>query len=92
MCQNPSLKRPDDDVIYTFIEYLDLIAARAKGFSYKVFSDENRTKHKIMGILWMTATMRRNFKLFGSSICIDMMKMGLNTLIWPYTAVGSFQS
>jgi len=79
-------KRSDDDAIFAFIEYLDLIVARAKGFGYKVFSEENRIKHKILGILWMTATMRRNFELFGSSICIHMMKRGLNTLLWPYTA------
>ena len=35
----------------------------------------------------MTATMRRNWELFGDYICLDMMKRGLNTLLWPYVAV-----
>ena len=35
----------------------------------------------------MPSTMRRNFELFGSSICLDMMKRGISTLLWPYTAV-----
>ena len=63
-------KRPDDDAIFTFIEYLEIIATKTKGFSYKVFLDENGKQDKMLGILWMTATMRRNFELFGSSICI----------------------
>ena len=35
----------------------------------------------------MTATMRRNFELFGSFISLDMMKRGLNKMLFPYTAV-----
>ena len=42
---------------------------------------------ELMGLLWMTATMRRNYELFGSFICMDMMKRAINTLLWPYTAV-----
>jgi len=44
-------------------------------------------KKKLLGVVWMTATMRRNFELFGGYICLDMMKRKLNTLLWPYTAV-----
>ena len=35
----------------------------------------------------MTATMRRNYELFGSYLCFDMMKRDINTLLWPYTAI-----
>ena len=35
----------------------------------------------------MTATTRRNFGLFGDYISFDMMKRGINTLLFPYTAV-----
>lgn len=38
----------------------------------------------------MTATMRRNFELFGSSICLDMMVRGINIFLWPYTAVSMY--
>ena len=38
----------------------------------------------------MTATMRRNFELYGGYICLDMMKRALNTLLWPYAAVTMF--
>ena len=51
------------------------------------FIRAERFKKELMGLLWMTATMRRNYKLFGSFICVDMMKRAINTLLWPYTAV-----
>ncbi len=35
----------------------------------------------------MTATMRQNFELFGSYICLDFMKRALNSLLWPYVSV-----
>ena len=60
---------------------------REKCFSYEILSNFDASKNKLLEILWMTATMRRNFELFGSSICLDMMKRGINTLLWPYTAV-----
>jgi len=31
--------------------------------------------------------MRRNFELFGDFIGMDMMKRGINTLLWPYFLV-----
>ena len=40
-----------------------------------------------MGLLWMTATMRRNYELFGSFICVGMMKRGITTLLWTYTVI-----
>jgi len=76
-----------EDAIFSFVEYLDLIADRAKGFSYKVVSETKGSNKKLLGLFWMTATMRRNFELFGSFICLDMMKRGINTLLWPYCAV-----
>ena len=42
---------------------------------------------RCVGIIWMTATMRRNFELFWVYLSLDMMKCGLNTLLWPYVAV-----
>ena len=67
-----------------------MIKARAKGFTYKLAEEEaseNNDKKKLLGVLWMTATMRKNFELFGGYMCLDMMKRGLNTLLWPYIAV-----
>ena len=77
----------DEAAIFSFRGYLDLICTRAKRFSYEILSDINASKKKLLGILWMTATMRRNFELFGSSICLDMMKSGINKFLWPYIAV-----
>lgn len=44
----------------------------------------------LIGILWMTATMRRQYELFGGYICLDMMKRGINKLLWPYAAVAMY--
>ena len=42
----------------------------------------------MLGVLWQTATMRRNFELYGDYyISLDMMKILLNKLLWLYTAV-----
>ena len=82
-----------EEAMMSFIEYLELIKARAKGFTYKLAEtseDANisgNNNKKLLGVMWMTATMRRNFELFGGYICLDMMKRGLNTLLWPYVAV-----
>ena len=83
------------DSILNFIEYLELIKSRAQGFTYKLAETVDNTiddsgedhKKKLRGVVWMTATMRRNWELFGDYICLDMMKRGLNTLLWPYVAV-----
>jgi hypothetical protein len=74
---------------------LELIKSRAQGFTYKLAETVDNTiddsgedhKKKLRGVVWMTATMRRNWELFGDYICLDMMKRGLNTLLWPYVAV-----
>ena len=31
--------------------------------------------------------MRRNFERFGHYVCLDVMKRGINKLLWPYLAV-----
>ncbi|KAL7552459.1 hypothetical protein ACHAWF_016605 [Thalassiosira exigua] len=79
----------NEEGIFTFIEYLKLIQSRAKGFVFKVATGNGSAKGKkrLLGVLWMTATMRRNFELFGGYICMDMMKRGINKLLWPYSAV-----
>ncbi|KAL7545888.1 hypothetical protein ACHAWF_014596 [Thalassiosira exigua] len=79
----------NEEGIFTFIEYLKLIQSRAKGFVFKVATGEGSAKGKkrLLGVLWMTATMRRNFELFGGYVCMDMMKRGINKLLWPYSAV-----
>ncbi len=77
-----------EEAIFSFIEYLNLIKCRAKGFTYKLAEEVDTSgKKKLVGVVWMTATMRRNFELFGGYISLDMMKRGLNTLLWPYCAV-----
>ncbi len=45
---------------------------------------------KLCGVLWQTATMHCNFKLYGGYIGMDMMKRGINTLLWPYFAVAMY--
>ena len=78
-----------EDAIFSFIEYLELIKSRAKGFVYELARDtsDDPNRKKLLGVIWQTATMRRNFELFGEYISLDMMKRALNILLWPYTAV-----
>lgn len=80
-----------EEDIFSFIQFLELIKCRAKGFTYKLAEEVDTSRgggeKKLVGVLWMTATMRRNFELFGGYISLDMMKRGLNTLLWPYCAV-----
>jgi len=85
---NTSVDR--DEAIFSFIEYLELIKSRAKGFTYKLARDSSDKKKKLLGVVWQTATMRRNFELYGSYLSLDMMKRGINTLLWPYSAVAMY--
>jgi len=79
-----------EEAIFSFINYLELIKSRAKGFVFCLAKDKNGRKKTLLGVLWQTATMRRNFELFGNYLCFDMMKRGINTLLWPYTAVAMY--
>ena len=77
------------------IDYLELIKSRAKGFVYRLASEAilvpgMSNRRKLLGVLWQTATMRRNFELFGGYLCLDMMMRGLNTLAWPYVAAAMY--
>lgn len=71
----------------TFIENMALIKQRAKGFVYEFGKDSSR---KIIGVIWMTVTMRRNFELHGSYISLDLMKCALNSLLWPCISVAMY--
>ena len=79
-----------DEAVFAYTDYLALIASRAPGFVYRHAEDTSGKVKKLQGVIWMTATMRRNFELFGGYICLDMMKRALNTLLWPYAAVTMF--
>ena len=79
--------KTNEEMFFSFREYMHLLATRCKGFSYKVLTQTSGLKKDLLGIIWMTATMRRNFELFGSFISLDMMKRGLNKMLFPYTAV-----
>ena len=90
-----STMNDEEDMIFSFIDYLELIKTRAKGFVYRLASSENnmggeRSRKKLLGVIWQTATMRRNFELFGGYICLDMMMRGINTLSWPYVAAAMY--
>ncbi|EJK50475.1 hypothetical protein THAOC_30532, partial [Thalassiosira oceanica] len=87
-----SLGGTREDAVFQFVDYLKLIQARAKGFSFKLAEDTSGKKKTLLGVLWMTATMRRNFELYGDYISLDMMKRGLNTLLWPYIGVAMYDN
>ena len=85
-----------EDAIFSFLQYLELIKTRARGFSFEVAKDYSvpnetingsGTSKELLGVVWMTGTMRRNLELFGSYMCFDMMMRGINTLLFPYAAI-----
>ena len=80
----------DDDCknsLVSFVEYLEILADKASGFVYELAYDLNGT---INGAVWQTTTMRDNFECFGGFICLDVMKRGINKLLWLYTAVAMY--
>ena len=60
------------------------MALTCPGFLFRFAYDSNGTCN---GVLWMTASMRENFRIFGSFISLDAMKRGINTFLWHYFAV-----
>ena len=84
-----------EEAIFSFIDYLELIKSRAKGFVYCLAGEDisvpgQGNRRKLLGVLWQTATMRRNYELFGGYLCLDMMMRGINTLAWPYVAAAMY--
>jgi len=68
-----------DKELFSFIEYLELIKSKAKGFAFQLSEIPSNTSHlgkKLIGVIWQTATMRHNFELFGDFVGLDMMKRG----------------
>ena len=78
------------DSLFSTLDYLELIAKHAKGFSFKKITSDGNTggsTKALLGILWMTATTRQNFDLYGGYICLGMMMRAITTLNWPCTSV-----
>ena len=73
-----------EDNAWNLKSYMVKMAEQCPGFSYRFAYDSNGVCN---GVLWMTATMRENFRRFGSSISLDAMKRGINTYLWHYFAV-----
>ena len=71
------------DCLVSFEEFMEKIREMNNDFSYQIL----RGQGEVTGCLWMTATMRKNFELFGSSICVDAMKRDINKMGMPYIAV-----
>jgi hypothetical protein len=82
-----------DEELFSFLEYLELIKSKAKGFAFQLAEMSSKTSEsgkKLIGVIWQTATMRRNFELFGDFVGLDMMKRGINTLLWPYFSLAMY--
>ena len=75
-----SNNKSENEAIFSFIEFLQLIKSHAKGFSFEIAQAEdypkycgqgrarNSTDKELLGVVWMTATMRYNLDLFCASI------------------------
>jgi len=77
----------NEEQMLSILEFHELLSSRAKGFLYEKLVNTTEGKKQLLEVLWMTATTRRNYELFGDYICFDMMKRGLNTLLWPYSGI-----
>ena len=60
------------------------LQSKCEGFSYRFAYG---TDNKANGLVWMTGTMRENFKRFGSFLSLDAMKRATNTFLWHYFSV-----
>ena len=74
--------RPLKPALYHLVACL-----RCRGFVYELARDGLGT---MVGVVWQTATMRDNFERFGSYISLDMMKRGINSLLWPFVSVSMY--
>ena len=64
--------------------YMEKMAKDCPGFTYRLAHDSHGVCN---GVLWMTASMRENFRRYGSYICLDAMKRGINSFLWHYFGV-----
>ena len=80
------LRDSDDrsDAIISMRQYMELISKHANGFVYSFALDD---KQNANGLVWMTATMRRNIELYGFYWALDAMARRLNTWNWPYMSI-----
>ena len=72
-----------EDTLFSFTDYMENLRKLDPEFAFEILND---SEGEVTGCFWMTSTMRKNFELFGSFICVDAMKRDINTLIWPYMA------
>ena len=61
--------------------YLRKLREADSTFTFRIAYDP---KGAPTGVVWMTATMRAAFELFGEVLFLDAMKRKLNSLHWPY--------
>ena len=73
--------------LVSFTDYLKILSDKAPGF---VNDLAYNSKGTINGAVWQTVTMSDNFERFGGFICLDVMKRGINKLLWPYSAVAMY--
>ena len=59
-----------------FLENLELIKSRVKVFTWKL-AEKSGKKKKFLGVIWMTATIHRDFELFRGLVCLHKMKRGI---------------
>jgi len=73
-----------DDEFESLKYFLEEMKNKCVGFSYRfAYGKDNKAN----GLVWMTGTMRDNFKRFGSFLSLDAMKRVTNTFLWPYFSV-----
>jgi hypothetical protein len=72
------------DNTWSMHAYMEMMEAKVKGFTFRLAHGSDGGCN---GVLWMTPSMRENFRHFGSFISLDAMKRGINTFLWHYFSV-----
>ena len=53
-----------------------------ESFDYRLKYDDKTNRP--IGVVWMTGTMKQNWKVYGDTVFLDMQKKEFNKLGWPY--------
>jgi hypothetical protein len=69
--------------------FLELIKENSPGFDFRIHYDEDERPD---AVVWMAASMRKNWLRYGNVIFLDAMKRKLNSLHWPYIGLVGFDN
>ena len=84
---NENNNKGSNEVFVSFTNYLELIKQGAKGFAYKLATDDNGV---MKAFVVQTAKMRADYERFGKYHCHEMMGRDITWLLWNYVSVSIY--